>query len=503
MDDLMGGRRGPATPFSHQEARTYLLSVPVLAPALKVIDEKVEHFNNNYLILPNFINDTVDKLKSISDTAIQVLICNIPGDEEQLSSCIDNYVSGLAHHKVFGSVKSFCRNTDADLESFRIYKVHTRAALYRRLEFLRTSHVTAEALGVREEAFCCELPQAIVELASLDAKYTPVDKLWCLRSTLRSIQMEVEEHCHQSGVQIYYGEDMPVLTNEILILLVVLVMARSKPMYLASNIFYIDHFCGVKDDFSSFTISTFKAASEFVRNFNGNGLEEGLSPRMLKKELSLADLMEVTASINENSNNNNSSSSSSGSLAAEPKNKDENDKKGSHVQDSGNGQLLPPRKRYDEHSSQRKERQQSLSRPHFQQSLRQRTSLIRDNHLRSSLDCGSGAGAGRSEGASSFGVDRKLEEITRLIQQQTLDFHSKEEEHLRRLDNSYSSKSSIAGHSYGLSPSSSSLNSSFNKSICFSYASELFVAGPGYEAPNLLFSPLTSRRRSLRQQRNS
>lgn len=76
----------------------------------------------------------------------------------------------------------------------------------RRLEFFRTSHVTAESLGVRDEAFHCELPQAIVELASLDAKYTPIDKLWCLRATLQSVQAEVEEHGRKSGLRFYYGE---------------------------------------------------------------------------------------------------------------------------------------------------------------------------------------------------------------------------------------------------------------------------------------------------------
>ncbi|OQR79773.1 hypothetical protein BIW11_05500 [Tropilaelaps mercedesae] len=440
MDDLTGLSEDAPAPLSHQEARTYLLSQSILAPTLRVIDEKVDYFNNTYVILPNFINDTVDKLKSISDTAIQVLTCNTSSDEAQLSSCIDNYVSGLAHHKVFGSVKSFCRIADADLE--------------RRLEFLRSSHVTVQALGVREETFHCELPQAIVELASLDSKYTPIDKLWCLRSTLRLVRLEVEEHARQSGAQLYYANEVPALTCDVLIPLVVLVMARSRPTHFASNIYYIDHFCGVKNDFSSFTITTFKAAIEFVRNFNGHGLEQGLSPRMLKKELSLVDLMEVTATINGSNN-------SSSSLTAEPKIDDEaEDESDEDSAAWGIEQQFLPQEGAQQQPQPQAEQSQGL-----QQSPLQRKSLVRNCQLRSLLGRVSSAGASGLSGGSAIGVDRKLEKITRLIEQQTLDFHSKEEEHLRRLDNNHSSKSSMCRSPYEPFPSSSSLNSSSNRRL--------------------------------------
>lgn len=45
-----------------------------------------------------------------------------------------------------------------------------------------------------------------MELASLDSKYTSIDKLWCLRATLRSVQVEVDEHCHETGVNLDYGD---------------------------------------------------------------------------------------------------------------------------------------------------------------------------------------------------------------------------------------------------------------------------------------------------------
>ncbi|XP_003737651.1 uncharacterized protein LOC100901662 [Galendromus occidentalis] len=380
LDPMNDSTDTPAPP-SFEEAKAYLHSISVFSETLRVIEEKVEAFNKTYVIVPKFISDVVDRIRSIAETATQVLTSDSTSDPDKLAICVDNYVSGLAHHKVFNAVKSICGNDDADLE--------------RRLEFLRLSNVAPDMLGVQEECFHCELPISIVELASLNAKYTPVDKLWCIRRTLSSIQREVASHFVKCGADLEFGEDVPSLTAETLIPLVVVVLARSRPTSFSSNIFYIDHFCGVKDDFSSFTLSTFKAAVEFVGKYRGPELDH-LSPRLLRKELSLVDLMEVTASINEGS-------------AADSKS-----------------------------------------------------------------TAGSEDGYHSKAATRSNPVDSKLEQITRLIEKQTLDFHSKEEEHLRRLQEREPRASS------SLNSSATSVDSN--------------------EEGSLLFSPLSTLRRSLRGQ---
>lgn len=63
-------------------------------------------------------------------------------------------------------------------------------------------------LEVQEECFHCELPVSIVELASLNAKYTPLDKLWCLRRTLSSIESEVTSHIMKCGADFELGNGM-------------------------------------------------------------------------------------------------------------------------------------------------------------------------------------------------------------------------------------------------------------------------------------------------------
>lgn len=346
-------------PPSYQESRAYLLSVPVLSQFLKIIDEKMENFNKNYVVLPRFIDDTVNRLRSVVDTALELISSSGCLDEQPMSVCVQNYIAGMAHQKIFAAIKTFCKNDDSDLE--------------RRLEFLRESHVTAETLGVTDETFFCELPKSIVELASLDAKYTSLDKIWCLRTTLQCLQQEVEDHVANSGAAFKYGDDLPPLTSDILIPLLVLVIVRARMTHLSSNLFYMEHFCQKVDDYTSFTLSTFQAANVYIKSYNMSSIHT--SPVVPKKELSLVDLMEVTASINDNSED--------------------------------------------------------------------------------SVGC----------------VDRKLEEVTRLIEAQTLDFHLKEEAHLRHLDELNSGNNSSTDDASTSSASS--------------------------------FSPLSSLRRSLRTTRNS
>ncbi|KAH8042244.1 hypothetical protein HPB51_021328 [Rhipicephalus microplus] len=86
------------------------------------------------------------------------------------------YVMGVVHQKVFAAVKQFCRQEDA--------------VLVEKLRQLHLAGLSPDQLGVRE-SFCCPLPRSVVELASLDSKTTPLEKLWCLKTTLKMLSEEI------------------------------------------------------------------------------------------------------------------------------------------------------------------------------------------------------------------------------------------------------------------------------------------------------------------------
>ena len=112
----------------------------MIRQTLRVIEEKVDSFNKTYIIVPNFISDVVVRVKSIAETATQVLTSDSTSDPERLSSCLDNYVSGLAHHKVFNAAKSICRTSDADLE--RCVTGRNKEEYQKRCDFTLTSRLT-------------------------------------------------------------------------------------------------------------------------------------------------------------------------------------------------------------------------------------------------------------------------------------------------------------------------------------------------------------------------
>ncbi|XP_023231001.1 ankyrin repeat domain-containing protein 27-like [Centruroides sculpturatus] len=270
------------------DCKKFLQSFPQHTEPMIKLDKELQQFINNYMILPEYLHNTSLKLQEIIKWGFQLFTSvhtPVLQDNEFLSieinSAIENYVLEAVHHKLFPIIKQKCSLEDRLLST--------------KLQQLYSSNLSADQLGVKPE-FCCQTPNALVELANLNAKNNPAQKLRCLKSTLEMLTEDVKN----SVAPLPGFSDIPCLTSDDLIPILVTVLVQSRPQYLESNLYYIQNFSWQLSANSklSYSLVTFQAAKEFIKSFEASHLKPSSS--RLKKEMSLEELMEVTVQLQKN-----------------------------------------------------------------------------------------------------------------------------------------------------------------------------------------------------------
>ncbi|XP_077996002.1 uncharacterized protein LOC144449350 [Glandiceps talaboti] len=267
------------TRISLQENKRLLFQFPEHKPTLAILEASVKQFNSNYMILQGYLDHAAQKLKEMCFNAVESILrvnrhTKQNADKrvvELLSVAVESYVMGSVHDKVFQAVCQKCTKDDAILH-------------HKMKEFQGTG---GKEFGVKPE-FCCPLPASIVELACLDGLTTPLEKNHCLKSTLDCISEEVNDYLQDNVIS---GEEVPCLTSDDLISILITVLIQSKNSHLASNLYYMEYFnwaSSSKDDLS-FSFVTFKAAAEYFKSTDFSYLKP-VMPKM-KNEMTFEEII--------------------------------------------------------------------------------------------------------------------------------------------------------------------------------------------------------------------
>ncbi|KAK8759444.1 hypothetical protein V5799_002924 [Amblyomma americanum] len=275
--------------LSYKESLVYLRGLPQHASLLKELDKKLESFCGTYMILPAYLHDTAQKLKDIVLWAVDAFqrsqeppVSSYGAAFQRISLATESYVMGVVHQKVFAAVKQFCRQEDA--------------VLVEKLRQLHLAGFSPDQFGVRE-SFCCPLPRSVVELASLDSKITPLEKLWCLKTTLKMLSEEIYDSTAYSCARLKNPHEQLHLTSDDLIPILACLIVKCKLPYLESNLYYIQNFSWnlPEKDMLGYTLVSFQAAKEFLRLQDTSHLKP--SDTGLKREITPTELMQVTARL--------------------------------------------------------------------------------------------------------------------------------------------------------------------------------------------------------------
>ncbi|XP_072032692.1 ankyrin repeat domain-containing protein 27-like [Amphiura filiformis] len=301
LEGAVKGRRGSAglsdqflTPrIGYFENKKFLNLFPENRQHIASLDINIRQFNTTYMIVKGYLDAAAHKLRQMWEVSREAIIDNnhyvrLQSDsrlEDAISIAVESYIMGGVHSKVINAVTTQCAAGDRRLAQ--------------KVEELQG--VTGEQLGLLEE-FCCELPGAVVELARLDGINNPHEKLLCLKATLDNITTEVNTHTKNRSVPGSSASNT-VLTSDELIPLLVMVISHAKCGHLASNLYYMEKFHWVKNkhDEKGYTLVTFKAAMEYMRNTDFSHIRT--SQHKLKKEMSIEELMAASQNVYADGNN--------------------------------------------------------------------------------------------------------------------------------------------------------------------------------------------------------
>ncbi|XP_069135097.1 ankyrin repeat domain-containing protein 27-like [Argopecten irradians] len=260
---------------------------------MKTLDDSIRVFEANYMILTEYMDDACRRLQEISHAAVEkCLKCGKRQQKgkshlsrEELDTVIESYVVGSVHTKLFCAIRDKLTTDDECLLQ----------------KCKQLEGVTPDKLKVRRD-FTCPLPAAVVELANVDGLKTPLEKLHCLKTTIDCITDTIMSHVidtHNSSVSLSPSQDIPRLTSDDLIPILVTVIAQSRCTHLASNMFYIETFhwsTEINDrDNLSYCMVTFKAAVQYMINTDFSYLQGQKSK--VKREMSIDELMRATKDV--------------------------------------------------------------------------------------------------------------------------------------------------------------------------------------------------------------
>ncbi|GFV24383.1 ankyrin repeat domain-containing protein 27 [Trichonephila clavipes] len=200
--------------LSLNECSSFLSSFPECPEVMKILDKKIQVFNSSYMVLPQYLQDASHKLRGMLNWAVKEFCRSLeyraPDEysKTEISSALENYIMFYVHDKVFPVIKKFCLEEDRRLTQ--------------KLLSLYEANVTPDQLGVRE-SFCCQTPSAVVELASLNSRKSPTEKLNCFMKTLtlenrqtakQSLYDKVDNALHIWFTQEEDGETAEFLTDD-------------------------------------------------------------------------------------------------------------------------------------------------------------------------------------------------------------------------------------------------------------------------------------------------
>lgn len=136
----------------------------------------------------------------------------------------------------------------------------------------------------------------VVELASLDSHKSPIEKFNCLSTTYDCIFAELKSVLIDVIAKYSENEaEIPIINNSEITPVLMVVLVKSKPMHLASNLFYIEHFLWTNEqaEHIKYILDSFKMAAEALKEVN----EKTMRPPSgeVCRSLDLKGVIEITS----------------------------------------------------------------------------------------------------------------------------------------------------------------------------------------------------------------
>ena len=210
-------------------------------------------------------------------------VARSPRYQEMLRVSVENVVMKYLHEELWPLIQRLHRDEDK--------------RLHRHLTLLWRRRFSVSEVGVPED-WELPMPASLVELAAIDMRSTPLDRLTAVQESLDQVHSHLREavletEAHSGGGGRVVVLQSPDRQDEAGLLAGVLVMAR--PLYLASTLHYIRHFTfSPQPDMMRSLESLERSVSLLERvEVRSSRASSSKSSRM-KRELSLDELISLT-----------------------------------------------------------------------------------------------------------------------------------------------------------------------------------------------------------------
>ncbi|XP_076064456.1 uncharacterized protein LOC143038799 [Oratosquilla oratoria] len=205
-----------------------------------------------------------------------------PDFQDLLFRALDYYVMEKCHQVLWWQICERCQTVDQIVKA--------------RLTHLHTAQLSPLQLGVPAHYYT-PLPAAVVELASLSGRESPIGRLQCVSTTIDLIKAQAKEarvvlHAYKNQ------DDYPSLelSEAELVALLTTVVVQAQCSHLVANIYYMTHFVfSINEEHPLWkSLCLLRSSLEHIMKLDVASLPPVSA---IRKELSLQDLMQVSAEV--------------------------------------------------------------------------------------------------------------------------------------------------------------------------------------------------------------
>ncbi|XP_052802594.1 ankyrin repeat domain-containing protein 27-like [Mya arenaria] len=231
------------------------------------LDQELAKFNKSYVLLKDYLHEASDRLKHLATAFAEKLVRCIKDKKtcsnqlkETVEACVETYVIGRVHGKLYGVICERCGQEDSALV--------TKCS---RLRGLTPAHLSVP------KHFSLPMESAVQEMKTLDKLETPIEKLYCLKSSIDKITEEVNTSVHKSQSSTLTVDEIPCLTSDDLIPILVTVLVGAGCRHVFSDLHYMENFywlAASRDgDSLNYCFVTFKAAVLYLMDTDFSDLD--------------------------------------------------------------------------------------------------------------------------------------------------------------------------------------------------------------------------------------
>eukprot|EP00002_Diphylleia_rotans_P030646 TRINITY_DN6314_c0_g3_i1.p1 TRINITY_DN6314_c0_g3~~TRINITY_DN6314_c0_g3_i1.p1 ORF type:complete len:592 (-),score=128.23 TRINITY_DN6314_c0_g3_i1:394-2169(-) len=235
----------------------FLTFFPENLPVLQKMQDYIQDFNENYIMMQGCESQVWKRIKSIWIDIVETLLYVNPA-----FACCRRYIPYMNELQL--AVESCLLDGVYDVVYKGLIEIHQTAEEDLALKYSAGEDLTLQDLGL-PDVFVCDLDPVVKIMKEMTLARTPIDMLRLLQTMMKTLASVIDTHTQQTASE--RDEPLALTTDDLLSCLVFCVI-KCRPQHILADLAYMQNFrfSNVNLSEMGFHLVTFHAAVSYIQS---------------------------------------------------------------------------------------------------------------------------------------------------------------------------------------------------------------------------------------------